>query len=96
MDFVLSFEARTDLLDIDTYIAEKNPEAASRLVDEFFEAFAKLARRPELGHVRRDLTTLPVRFWPLRSFLIIYDPGARPLMIVRVLSGYRDIVDLLG
>ena len=29
------------------------------------------------------------------SYLIIYDPAARPLEVVRILSGYRDVAALL-
>lgn len=54
-----------------------------------------LARNPELGHIRRDLTSKLVRFWPVYSYLIIYDPATQPLEIVRILSGYRDVAALL-
>ena len=53
------------------------------------------ARNPQIGHTRPDLTTKPVRFWPIYSYLIVYDPQSRPLEIVRILSGYRDIAALL-
>jgi hypothetical protein len=32
----------------------------------------------------------------VRSYLIIYRPEVQPIQIVRVLSGYRDIADLLS
>lgn len=54
-----------------------------------------LSDHPELGHVRPDLTSKPVRFWSVYSYLIIYDPKARPLEVVRILSGYRDIAALM-
>ena len=54
-----------------------------------------LADNPGLGHLRRDLTTKPVRFWPVYSYLVIYDPDARPLEVVRILNGYRDVAALL-
>ena len=54
-----------------------------------------LARNPKLGHLRGDLTSTPVRFWPVYSYLIIYDPATRPLEVVRILSGYRDVAALL-
>ncbi len=55
----------------------------------------RLAGMPELGHVREDLADESLRLWPVRSYLIIYRPDRRPLQIVRVVSGYRDIVELL-
>lgn len=54
-----------------------------------------LATQPELGHWRKDLTSKPVRFWFVYSYLIVYDPATRPLEVVRILSGYRDITELL-
>ena len=35
-----------------------------------------------------------VRVWTVHSYLVIYRPDARPLQVVRVLSGYRDIATL--
>jgi len=94
-DFFYSQEARDDLLEIWEFIARDNLDAADRVEQKIQEAVSLLARNPELGHVRRDLTSKPVRFWPLFSYLIVYDPAARPLEVVRILSGYRDIAELL-
>jgi antitoxin ParD1/3/4 len=88
-------EARLDLLQIWEYIACDNLDAADRVVEEIQQAVSMLASNPGAGHLRRDLTSKPVRFWPLYSYLIIYNPEARPLEIVRILSGYRDIATLL-
>ena len=51
---------------------------------------------PGIGHVRDDLTDLPVRFWGVFSYLIIYDPAPRPVQVLRVLHGARDLAALLG
>ncbi len=45
--------------------------------------------------VREDLTDEPLRFWPVRRYLIVYRPDSDPLEIVRVLSAYRDVKKLL-
>lgn len=94
-DCFYSAEARLDLLEIWEYIARDNLDAADRVEREIDEAVSMLAHSPELGHLRRDLTSKPVRFWPVHSYLIIHNPVAQPLEIVRVLSGYRDIAALL-
>jgi len=88
-------EARLDLLEIWEYIAKDNLTAADRVLEEIREAINMLARNPDLGHRRKDLTSKLVRFWPVYSYLIIYDPATRPLEIVRILSGYRDVAGLL-
>ena len=90
-----SREARRDLLAIWEFIAQGDLDAADRIEREIEEAVILLSSHPELGHVRRDLTSKPVRFWAIYSCLILYDPTARPLEVVRILSGYRDIASLL-
>jgi len=62
---------------------------------KFLAACASLANTPYLGHKREDLTPRPLRFWPVGSYLIIYKPDTKPLEILRILSGYRDVAGLL-
>jgi plasmid stabilization system protein ParE len=95
-DFFYSPEARQDLLEIWEFIAQDDVDAADRVEREIQQTIVRLAATPEMGHLRRDLTSKPVRFWPIYSYLIIYNPEARPLEIVRILSGYRDIAKLLS
>lgn len=92
---VLSPLARQDLLDIWDHIALDDVDAADRLAKEFEEAMAKLASMPEMGHSRSDLADRSHRFWPVRNYLIVYHHEPRPLEIVRVLHGARDIAGLL-
>lgn len=94
-EFFYSPEARLDLFEIWEFIARDNVDAADRVEQEIQGAATMLAGNPELGHLRRDLTSKPVRFWTVHSYLIIYDPVARPLEVVRILSGYRDIAALV-
>ena len=94
-DYFYSLEVRLDLFGIWEYIARDNVDAADRIEQEIQQAVSMLASNPELGHLRRDLTSKPVRFWPIYSYLIIYDPNTRPLEVVRILSGYRDVAELL-
>jgi len=94
-DHFYSPEARLDLLEIWEHIAADDLDTADRIEQEIEEAVVMLARNPELGHVRRDLTSRPVRFWAVYSYLIIYDPATRPTEVIRILSGYRDVASLL-
>jgi len=82
-------------LEIWDYIARDNVSAADRVTEEIKEAVEMLVRNPELGHIRKDLTSMLVRYWPIYSYLIVYDPAVKPIEIVRVLSGYRDLAKLL-
>lgn len=92
--YILAKSARVDLIEIWTYLADKNLDAADEISNELHSAFDLLALSPRLGHVREDLTKNNVRFWPVRDYLVIYQDSS-PLEIVRVLSGFRDITDLL-
>ena len=48
-----------------------------------------------MGHTRDDLTSRPVRYWAVRSYMVVYKPDGRPLEIVRVVHGARDLPRLL-
>jgi plasmid stabilization system protein ParE len=94
-DFFYSPGARRDLLEIWEFIAQGNLDKADCVEREIEQAITMLSGNPELGHMRRDLTAKPVRFWRIYSYLVIYDPATRPLEVVRILSGYRDVAALL-
>ena len=93
--FVLTTEARADLTEIVNYISRDNPSAARRVLHELRDVMRKLAATPEMGHFRRDLAAEPLRFWPVYSYLVIYRPESRPLQVVRVLHGARDVRAIL-
>ncbi len=50
---------------------------------------------PGQGHARKDLTKRPVLFFPLYSFLVVYQPEVQPLRIIAVLRGKRNLKRLL-
>jgi plasmid stabilization system protein ParE len=94
--YVVAPAAEADIDEIALYIATDNRAAADRFIDEVHATFRLLAENPHIGHVRTDLTDRPVRFWTVkRHYMIIYRDRS-PIEIVRVLSGYRDIANLLA
>lgn len=94
--YVLSPEAREDLREIRDYLAGEGGRRLARYVLQgISSAFQLLASHPEAGHLRQDLTSLPVKFWPVFSYLIVYDPAVRPLAVVRVLHGRRNVQAIL-
>jgi plasmid stabilization system protein ParE len=93
--YLLTHLARTDLLTIIDFVATHNPAAAGDLLDDFFQAFERLVQHSNLGHKRSDLTAKPFRFWPVHSYLIIYNSNVSPIEIYRLLSGYRDLTNVL-
>ena len=90
--FRLAPEARQDIREIWSFIARDSLDAAARVRQEIRDECRRLAQNPHIGHRRDDLTTREgVRFWPVYSYLIVYRPAARPLEILRVLHGKRDV-----
>ena len=66
-----------------------------KLLDSLYETMDNLVQNPMLGHTREDLTSKPVRFLTFKwHYLIIYKPS-KPIEVVRILSGYRDIANIL-
>jgi plasmid stabilization system protein ParE len=95
-EFVLTPAAEGDLLKIIEYLQGDSPNAILKVVDALDEAMRRLAENPGIGHVRPDLTDEDVRFWSVFKYLVIYRPETKPLEIVRVLHGRRDIKRILG
>jgi plasmid stabilization system protein ParE len=46
---------------------------------------------PHQGHKREDLTSRPVLFFPLYSFMVVYQPDVKPIRIMAVLRGRRNV-----
>ena len=93
--YVLGKDAEFDLGDIWEYIAADSVDAADRWIANLFDAFESLGHTPGMGHKREDLTPYPVLFWPVGAYLIIYRAGRRPIEIVAVTQGSRDIPTFL-
>jgi plasmid stabilization system protein ParE len=94
--YVLSVAAELDLDQIWEYIAQDNLDAADRWIEKLFEAFESLAQSPAIGHKREDLTSLPILFWPVGAYLILYRVQAGGIEIAAVTQGSRDIPAFLG
>jgi plasmid stabilization system protein ParE len=88
--FVLHPAANTDIDEIWEYIAADNLDAADRVLEEIYEAILSLVPFPGQGHSRPDFTSRPLRFHPVRDFLIAYSPEEKPLLVVAILHGRRS------
>ena len=93
--FIFTEEAETQLLEILDHLADDSESAAVRVRDAVYDAVGKLAESPGIGHRRQDLTDRPLKFWSVFSYLVAYDPESRPLTIIAVLHGARDVEKLL-
>ena len=89
--YYLSGPARDDILEILSYLRERSPRGARNVRREMREAMKLIADMPGIGHRRDDLGSEALRCWAVRSYLIIYRPEPKPLAVVRVLHGARNI-----
>ena len=89
--YLLSEGADRDLDRIWDYIAQDSISAADEWIGRLFDAFDIIGDTPGVGHKRVDLTAYPVLFWPVGAYLIIYRATSRPVEIVAVTQGGRDI-----
>jgi plasmid stabilization system protein ParE len=88
--------ALEDLRQILEYMAQDNPRAALKALRDLTTAMRKIGRSPGIGRLIDDVVDEPLRFWTVHSYLIIYRDGIRPVQVVRVLHGARDIAAILG
>jgi len=93
--YQISAEAQNDLFEIWRRIARDSVRVANRIEREFYSLFESLGRTPGQRHSRTDLTKRPVLFFPLYSFLVVYQPEVKPIRIMAVLRGRRDVKRVL-
>ena len=95
--FVLTGPAKRDLDQIKSFTLEKaGPRITRRVMRDIRAALKLVGRVPGTGHVREDLTGRPVKFWPIYSYLIVYDPESKPIQILRILHGMRNVEEILN
>jgi toxin ParE1/3/4 len=95
--FLLTRLAERDLDQIKDYLVLKvGPRVASRVLKDLRSALQLLGREPRIGHTRDDLIDRSVLFWPVYSYMIDYDPAAKPIQVLRVLHGARDVEGILN
>lgn len=80
--YEISAEAQDDLFEILRRIAKDSVDFANRIQSEFDDLFV-------------SLTTRPVLFFPLYSFLVVYQPDVQPIRIMAVLRGRRNVKRIL-
>jgi plasmid stabilization system protein ParE len=95
--YILAPEAALDLVEIWRYLKKKaNVEIAERVEGAIRDKVVFLASTPGAGHWRRDLTDEPVRFFAVYSYLIVYRAETKPLQVVAILHGSRDVESVLS
>jgi plasmid stabilization system protein ParE len=94
--YYLTPKASEGIESIWDYIAEDSGvRRADKVVNDIFKAIENLAHMPGMGHAREDLADETLLAWPVHSYLVVYR-DRRPLEVVHVVSGYRDLFELFA
>jgi plasmid stabilization system protein ParE len=88
-------QASLDLLEIHDYIAQNSPQNAARFLDRLEEKCRFLAENPKLGQNCPALAE-GLSSFPEGNYLIFYKSASTGIVVVRVLSGFRDLESLFG
>jgi plasmid stabilization system protein ParE len=97
-DFEFAPQADRDFDELFLWIMiDAGPNAAGAFARRIDRAVRNLARFPEMGRVRTELSGRP-RSLSVNPWVIFYEPmeGRRGILVTRLVDGRRDIEDLLG
>lgn len=86
--------AEDDLAQIWSYIAEDSPASADRWLEQL-EAVLQLPSRYSLLGPARDELAPAVKSFPFGEYVMFYLPSKNGILLVRVLSGFRNLEELL-
>jgi toxin ParE1/3/4 len=86
-------QAEEDLIEIWTYIAQDNINAADSVLDDIEARFLALAAHPLMGPLRPDIAP-ELRYFVSGKYLILYRTVPDGIQIVRVVHGARDLSNL--
>ncbi len=86
-------QAEEDLIDIWSYIAQDNSQAADTLLEDIDQKCELLANNPALGPERPDIAP-ELRYFPVGRYLILYRMLDDDIEVVRVLHGARHLPGL--
>ena len=88
--------AINDMEKIADYIADDNKSASLKMLNLFYKSFNDLCKYPEMGVSRKDFTYKEVRFSKVyKHYLVVYNFDNENVYILRVLSNYQNICELL-
>ncbi len=94
--FRLTPEAKADLREILLNIAADSPEAAERLRSSLYKALARLGSLQGIGHYHEELLDRRYRFWNFYPFVVCYAWQNKPIQIVAVVHGARQLAAFLA
>jgi toxin ParE1/3/4 len=90
MKIVLSDKAEQDLLDLYSYLAERNPIAAEAPLQAIDNRFSQISRFPFIGRERSSLAD-GLRSVVVGTHLIFYTASSDRISVVRIIDGRMDV-----
>ena len=90
MKIFRSDKAKTDLVRIYAYLADRNPKAADALIEDIDTKFENLSRFPFIGRERSSLAP-ELRSILVGTYVIFYLVERDRIVVVRVIDGRMDI-----
>jgi toxin ParE1/3/4 len=94
--FLLTPEVKSDLREILLDIAEDSADTAERVRSEIYTALQQLGKSPGIGHYREELLDRRYRFWSIYSYVVCYVWEKKPIQIIAVVHGARDLAVFLS
>jgi plasmid stabilization system protein ParE len=94
--FRLTPEARADLREILLDVAANSLDAAERLRSGFYAALQRLGQSPGIGHFHEELLDRRYRFWNFYPYVVCYVWRAKPIQVIAVVHGARDLAAFLA
>jgi antitoxin ParD1/3/4/toxin ParE1/3/4 len=92
-----TLQAQEDFRDIRDYVLREGGFRAARyVIGALVTSYRALARSPGQGHRRQDLTEREeLRFWSVFSYLVVYRTDKKPLAIMALIHGKRNVQRIL-
>jgi toxin ParE1/3/4 len=90
MEYILSVEASQDIENILDYFLQRNIDAGEKFVKDFNNKCLNIVKFPKIGRSYSHIDS-PLRGIPIDGYIIFYQLLENSIVIIRVVSGYRDI-----
>lgn len=89
--YLVSDRAKQDIGDVVRFIRRQNPDASIRVRQALRAGIKRIGDMPGVGHVRDELGDDSIRARLVYSYLIVYRWEARPVEVLRVTHGSRNL-----
>ncbi len=89
-NYQFSEDAIKDINEICDYLAKNNPRSASNLFDAIRQKCKLFANFPKMG---KSYSQIRPNLWGflVKDYIIFYYPQNEGIVIVRIISGYRNL-----